>query len=184
MLIDLSDKPMIKGEKVLLRPFHEEDFLAIEECLTDPEVILLTGSTRDFDREVVEEWYRTRHEQTDRLDLAIVDLKTGQFVGEVVLNFYDEIKHSMNFRILIGPNGRDRGLGSEATRLIVDHAFTETDLKQLTLSVFAFNPRAKRVYEKAGFVLESMDEKELEHEGQWIDSLNMVLTRERWQEVA
>ncbi|MDX7255019.1 GNAT family N-acetyltransferase, partial [Klebsiella pneumoniae] len=83
-------------------------------------------------------------------------------------------------RILIGPKGRDRGLGNEASQLIIEYVFKNTDLKSLTLSVFAFNPRAKKVYENLGFVIHSVDKNELEFEGEWIDSINMKLTREDW----
>lgn len=67
----------------------------------------------------------------------------------------------MNFRILIGPRGRDRGLGTESTRLVIDYGFSNTSLKQVTLGVYAFNPRAMRVYEKLGFVVESVDKADL-----------------------
>ncbi|OZU87515.1 GNAT family N-acetyltransferase [Virgibacillus indicus] len=179
---DLSNKPRLEGQKVVLRPFKVEDFPSIEECLTDPEVIKLTGSDSEFDRDLVIQWYKTRNEQPDRLDLAIVDRFQDILVGEAVINLYDEKNNSMNFRILIGPRGRDRGLGSEATRLIIDFVFKSTMIHQLTLSVFDFNPRARHVYEKVGFVIDSIDEKDLEFEGEWIDSINMILTRESWVE--
>jgi diamine N-acetyltransferase len=67
-----------------------------------------------------------------------------------------------------------------STQLMIDYVFATTDLNQLTLGVYAFNPRARRVYEKVGFIMESIDKNELEYEGEWIDSINMVLTRERW----
>ncbi|GGA71881.1 GNAT family N-acetyltransferase [Ornithinibacillus halotolerans] len=181
-MIDLRNKPTIYGEKVLLRPFLiENDFPYIEECLQDPEVITLTGSTPGYNKKEVWEWYDTRNDQEDRLDLAIVDKSTNTFVGEVVANLYDKANHSMNFRIMIGPRGRNRGLGSEATKLMVSYLFENTNLNQLTLSVFAFNPRAKTVYEKVGFFVDSIDRNELEYEGEWIDSINMKLTRELWQ---
>ena len=179
-MIDLRHKPIIEGEKVLLRPFQDDDFPFVKECLQDPEVLKLTGSSSDFDWEYIRHWYNTRNEQTDRLDLAIVDPSQGVLVGEAVINLYDEKNHSMNFRILIGPRGRNRGLGTEATQLIIDYIFTNTTLNELTLSVFDFNPRAKHVYEKVGFVVESIDENDLEFEGEWIDSINMKLTREEW----
>ncbi|WP_318615997.1 GNAT family protein [Sporosarcina sp. YIM B06819] len=179
-MIDLGHKPLIEGEKIVLRPFIDEDFPYIEECLKDSEVIKLTGSTSDFDKESILHWYNTRNEQTDRLDLAIVDKSQNVLVGEVVVNLYDEKNNSMNFRILIGPRGRNRGLGTEATQLIIDYVFKNTKLNQLTLSVFDFNPRAKHVYEKVGFVIDSIDENELEFEGEWIDSINMNLTKENW----
>ncbi|MFG6147385.1 GNAT family N-acetyltransferase [Halobacillus sp. B23F22_1] len=179
-MVDLSEKPVIVGDKIILRPFKQDDFPYIEECLKDPEVIKLTGSTSEFDRDAVYNWYNTRNEQADRLDLTIVDSSQEIVVGEVVINLYDEKRHSMNFRILIGPRGRNRGLGTEATRRIIDYIFRNTTLHQITLSVYDFNPRAKNVYKKAGFVVESIEEKELEFEGEWIDSINMKLTREEW----
>lgn len=179
-MINLTHKPTLAGEKVVLRPFQDGDFPYIEECLQDPEVIKLTGSTTEYDREYTFNWYETRNEQTNRLDLAIVDQSLGILVGEVVLNLYDEISNSMNFRILIGPRGRNRGLGSEATRLIIDYAFQNTTLDSISLGVYAFNPRARYVYEKIGFEMESIDERDLEYNGEWIDSINMRLTRERW----
>lgn len=180
-MIDLSYKPLIEGEKVILRPFKSGDFPYIEECLKDPEVLKLTGSASDFDREYMINWYNTRNEQTDRLDLAIVDKSLNTIVGEVVVNLYQEKNQSMNFRILIGPRGRNRGLGTEATQLMIDYVFQNTKLNQLTLSVFDFNPRAKKVYEKVGFVFESVDKNDLEYEGKWIDSINMIFTRDKWK---
>ncbi|XKE94426.1 GNAT family N-acetyltransferase [Metaplanococcus flavidus] len=179
-MVYLVDKPLLTGEKVILRPFKNEDFSFIEECLKDPEVLKLTGSGSDFDREATLRWYNTRNKQTDRLDLAIVDRFKDFVVGEVVINAYDEKDHSMNFRILIGPRGRNQGLGTEATRLIIDYVFEKTTLNQITLTVFDFNPRAKYVYEKVGFVQSSIDKNDLEFEGNWIDSINMILTRESW----
>ncbi|HAM80534.1 GNAT family N-acetyltransferase [Ornithinibacillus bavariensis] len=180
-MVNLKHKPIIEGETVILRPFKmKEDFPFLEECLQDSEVIKLTGSTDDFDKQEVWDWYNTRNEQLDRLDLAIIDKTTENLVGEVVANLYDEAENSMNFRIMIGPRGRNRGLGTEATQLMVNYLFQHTDINFITLSVFAFNPRAKAVYEKVGFVFHSIDEKDLEYEGEWIDSINMKLTRDNW----
>lgn len=180
-MVDLRIKPILAGEKVVLRPFKsDEDFPFIEECLKDPVVLKYTGSSNEYDREEVYNWYHSRNEQSDRLDLAIVDKSRNILVGEAVVNLYDEQKQSMNFRILIGPKGRDRGLGTEASQLIIEYVFKNTDLSSLTLSVFAFNPRAKKVYENLGFVIHSVDKNEFEIEGEWIDSINMKLTREDW----
>ncbi|SDY92643.1 diamine N-acetyltransferase [Evansella caseinilytica] len=180
-MVDLSNKPTIIGKKIILRPMKAaDDFPYIEECLNDAEVVKLTGSSPEYDREEVFHWYNTRNEQTNRLDLAIVDKTTNVFVGEIVVNELDQLHQSMNLRILIGPRGRDRGFGTEATQLMVDYVLMNTVLNQLTLSVFAFNPRARRVYEKVGFTMESIDKNQLEYDGKQIDSINMKLTRENW----
>jgi RimJ/RimL family protein N-acetyltransferase len=149
-----ADKPTLRGERTLLRPFEPADLDVMGEILADPEVLRLTGSVHSSEEAanqspVLDErsrtWYETRHEQPDRLDLAVVDLTTGGCVGETVLNHWEADQLSCSFRILLGPDGRDRGLGSEVTRLTVDYAFSTTELHRLELEVYAFNPRAQRI---------------------------------------
>ncbi|MFI5935344.1 GNAT family N-acetyltransferase [Actinoplanes sp. NPDC051494] len=174
---DFSIKPTLTGERVELRPFLDEDYPAIEAALRDPEVIRLTGSTPIVWDEAahvrLREWYSTRNRQPDRLDLAVTDRATGHWVGEVVLNKVDVHNQACNFRILIGPGGRDQGFGTEAVRLLLDHAFGTLGLHRVELQVFAFNPRARRVYEKAGFQAEGVLRDALRTPGGWADAIVM-----------
>ena len=61
------------------------------------------------------------------------------------------------------------GLGSEATELIVRHGFHELGLHRIALEVYAFNPRARHVYEKVGFRYEGTGRDALWFDEQWID---------------
>lgn len=54
----------------------------------------------------------------------------------------------------MGPRGRDRGLGTEASRLFLSYGFEQLGLRRISLNVLNFNPRARRVYDKLGFVTE------------------------------
>ncbi|HEY7719131.1 MAG TPA: GNAT family protein [Pedococcus sp.] len=175
-----ADKPTLTGERVVLRPFEDADLPAMAAAIADPEVGRLTGSvhtTADLaaphDLAVLRRWYSTRNEQVDRLDLAVVDRATGACVGEVVLNEWEPDNLSCNFRILLGPDGRDRGLGTEATRLVVDHALDALGLHRVSLEVYAFNPRARRAYEKAGFVVEGVRRDALRFDGEFVDAVVM-----------
>ncbi|SDC20681.1 GNAT family N-acetyltransferase [Actinokineospora iranica] len=55
------------------------------------------------------------------------------------------------FIILIGEEGRGKGIGTEATRLTLDYGFHVTALRNVYLSVVASNFAGIRAYEKAGF---------------------------------
>lgn len=181
MPVDFSVKPTLTGERVLLRPFVEDDIAAFEAALSDPEVARLTGSPpggHDFER--LRAWYGSRNTQTDRLDLAVVDRASGACVGEVVLNEWDPDNRSCNFRTLIGPIGRDRGLGTEAVRLVVGYGFEELGLHRISLEVFAFNPRARRVYEKVGFVAEGVLRHVLRDGDDWVDATVMSILAPEW----
>ena len=145
-------KPILTGRLVTLRPVSIDDAEAMWEMVNDREGNELTGTTASFTFEQIREWCATRDDQDDRVDLAIVENVSGQFAGEAVLNEYDAGTESANFRIALrGPKWYGRGLGTEATRLIVDHGFSTVGLRRITLEVLAGNRRAQRVYEKSGF---------------------------------
>ncbi|USQ77307.1 GNAT family N-acetyltransferase [Ornithinimicrobium cryptoxanthini] len=183
-----ADKPTLRGQLVTLRPVETEDVPVLAGILRDPEVRRLTGSVHstaeasadDEEEARLREWYSTRNDQPDRLDLMVVDHTSGQVVGEVVLNQWDEGSATCNFRTLIGPAGRDRGLGTEAARLLMDYAFTHLPLHRIDLEVYAFNPRAQRVYEKVGFVVEGRRREALQFDGQRVDAIIMGLLRSDW----
>lgn len=126
-------------------------------------------------------WYGTRHEQADRLDLAVVERATGACVGEAVLNEWDSGNHSCNFRIALVAAGQGRGLGTEATRLMVGYGFEGLGLRRISLGVFAFNPRARRAYEKAGFVVEGVRRDALLYDGAWVDDIVMSILAPEWE---
>ena len=148
------DKPVLRGEHIVLRPLTRDDAVPMARIMADPEIGRLTGSALTSEEaraassepdQRTYEWYGTRASAPDRLDLGVVDLATEELMGEVVLNQLDRDVRACNFRILIGPDGRGRGLGTEATRLIVGHGFERLGLHRISLTVFGFNPRARRV---------------------------------------
>lgn len=63
----------------------------------------------------------------------------------------DHSVRTAEFVIMLGPEARDRGLGTAATRLTLDYAFHVTNLRTVWLKVLAPNTGAIRAYEKAGF---------------------------------
>ncbi|MEV8372369.1 GNAT family protein [Kribbella sp. NPDC056861] len=180
-MTDFAFKPTLQGELVELRPITEDDYPALQVAMDDPEVARFTGSRGEIGEEAARKWYRSRGEQTDRLDLAIVDLASGGVVGEAVLNEWSPEDESCNFRILIGAAGQGRGLGTEATRLIVGYGFEQLELHRIELGVYAFNPRAQRAYEKAGFVVEGIRRDALRWDGEWVDEIVMSVLAPDWQ---
>ncbi|MEV6924773.1 GNAT family protein [Dactylosporangium sp. NPDC051485] len=184
-----ASKPVLTGRSITLRPFRDEDLPAMSAALADIEVLRLTGSvhsTAEADgREPhiddrLRSWYGSRNAQHDRLDLAIVDNHSAACVGEVVLNEWEPANESCNFRILIGPQGRGRGLGTEATSLMLRYAFTVLSLHRVGLEVYAFNPRAQRAYEKAGFKVEGVKRDAFKFDGQRVDSIVMSALAPEW----
>jgi RimJ/RimL family protein N-acetyltransferase len=177
--VSFADKPTLAGELVLLRPVTEADAAGL--FAIDAEAVRLTGTQDIATMADLARWYATRADHTDRLDLAIVDRKTGTWAGEVVLNNLDAANRSCGFRILLGSDGvRDRGLGTEATRLVLAYAFEQVGVHRVELEVYDFNPRARHVYTRVGFVHEGTKRKALYSHGQWVDTHMMAMLASDW----
>lgn len=172
------DQPTLTGDRVRLEPLGPtvaEEYLA---ALRDPEVSRLTGTHQTFDRPKIEEWLASRQDHGDRADWAAVRIKDSAFLGEAVLNKFDPVNESANYRIwLAGPHLFGQGYGTEITRLVVDYALDTVGLHRLSLSVYDFNPRAQRVYEKCGSRPGGRRRDTLRWDGQWHDELLMSILR-------
>ena len=178
---DLSIKPTIEGARVVLRPVSADDAEAFVAAMEDAEGNRLTGTHRSFTVPQIREWFGTRAGTTDRWDLSIVERATGRWVGELAILDWDADNRSCGFRIALAPGCRDRGYGTEATRLVVDRVFTELPVHRIQLEVFAFNPRAQHVYERVGFRREGVLRDALRWDGEYHDTIVMGLLRADWE---
>ena len=85
----------------------------------------------------------------------------------------------------LGSGERDfwgRGYGTDVMKLILRYAFMEVNLRRVTLTVFEYNPRAIRSYEKVGFQHEGRLRKALLRDGKRWDMLYMGILRDDWME--
>jgi RimJ/RimL family protein N-acetyltransferase len=73
-------------------------------------------------------------------------------VGGCDLRDIDHRNRVATMGMLIGePEARGKGYGTEATRLLLDLAFTVHGLHSVWLTVYAYNLAGQRCYAKAGF---------------------------------
>lgn len=174
MALSLTPVPALSTERLELVPLGPEHLDGTWAALQEPEVLRLTGTHAQFTRAGVETWLRSLADRDDRADWAILRRGDGAHIGEVVLNDLDEDNGSAGFRIaLAGPRWFGAGYGTEATRAVLRHAFDTVGLHRVELEVYAFNPRAQRAYEKAGFVVEGRRREALRGDGEWIDAIVM-----------
>jgi RimJ/RimL family protein N-acetyltransferase len=152
-----------------------------EMLSNDVEGKRLTGTHRDFTREEVASWLARLPGRDDRADWAVIRKADDRYLGEVVLNDLEIENRRMGFRIaLFGDGALGRGYGTQATKAVVAYGFDVVGLHRIELGVYAFNPRAQRAYEKAGFTREGVRRDALCWEGEWHDEILMaVLASER-----
>ncbi len=110
-------------------------------------------------------------------------LEDGRLIGEIGLDA--PIWSHGDTYVGIGIGEKDcwgKGYGTDAMRLILKYAFSELNLFRVSLTVFEYNPRAIRSYEKAGFKFEGRMREFLFRDGKRYDLIFMGLLRSEWQE--
>lgn len=115
---------------------------------------------------------------SDRIVWVILDNENGAVVGEAALNRLDQDNLSCGFRLWIS-GATNRGLGTEAVRLSMGHAFA-VGLHRVELDVYDFNTRARHIYEKVGFILEGTKREALRFDDDWVDCHVMGLLATEW----
>jgi RimJ/RimL family protein N-acetyltransferase len=84
--------------------------------------------------------------------------------------------------VMLEPRFRGRGIATAATRLLVRHLVFDLDYHRVQLEVYAFNERALRHFERAGFVKEGVRRKAYRRHGEWVDGINYGIVREDLEE--
>ena len=117
----------------------------------------------------------------NRFPFMIRALSDDKIIG--FLGLWVDLFHADAF-VGIAIGERDywgKGYGTDAMRTILHYGFTEINLRRVTLTVFEYNPRAIRSYEKAGFRQEGCLRQFLNREGRRWDMLYMGILREEWE---
>jgi RimJ/RimL family protein N-acetyltransferase len=114
---------------------------------------------------------------------SIRTLAEDKLIGELNLGVVDWTGRDAFVGLGIGETEYwNKGYGTDIMNVLLRFAFAEVNLQRVTLTVFEYNPRAIRSYEKAGFRHEGRQRRALNREGQRWDELYMGILREEWLE--
>jgi diamine N-acetyltransferase len=148
------DEPvlLVQGERVGLGALRRELLPDYLRWRSDLEVSKgMAHRIQPHTLESIQEWY----EQAIRPDngevhFTVYDLHDLAPIGTALLVQVDLHAGTAEFGILLGER-RGQGLGTEATRLVLDYAFTLLGLHNVLLVTFVWNAPAIRAYLRAGF---------------------------------
>lgn len=175
--------PMIRGEHVFLRASERSDLERYTEWLNDARVTRFLAMDTPFSLAQEEAWFErmTAAQGRDNYHFAICLRESGEAIGTIGLHGVD-LKHgNAVMGIAIGtPAYWSRGFGTDALRALLDFGFGTLRLERIGLDVYSFNERARRSYEKCGFVLEGKARKAFFRDGKRHDLHLMGILREEW----
>jgi RimJ/RimL family protein N-acetyltransferase len=154
---DASPQPVvnIRGERAALGPLHRGLLPLIERWDNDFQVADLRGDDpRPHSAESIAAAWEPllRGERPDWIGFAIYALPELRPIGITNVRDFTNPHGTAEFGIAIGEMvDRGQGFGTEATRLMLDYAFSLLGVHNVWLDTLAYNVGAIRAYEKAGF---------------------------------
>ncbi len=172
--VTLSD-----GTDVLLRSPEESEAQRLLEYLDavrrESEGIMYGPDDDLPSLEEERKWVRGNLERDGSMHIA-ADVE-GQVVALAGIDQAKFVRqcHSAGLGISIRDEWCNRGLGTLLVRELVDWARGHPGLEQLTLCVFASNPRAQAVYRKVGFQEDGRLPRRAKVNGRYIDIVEMSL---------
>jgi aminoglycoside 6'-N-acetyltransferase len=167
--------PVLRGERVVLRPVREDDAGPLLALLTEPAVAA---------------WWHEWDAARVRRDLiaeqeweVVVAIEVEGVVAGLLLVGEDEqpeYRHA-SLDIALATAYQGRGIGGEAMRLVIEHLIAERGHHRFTIDPAVANERAIRAYERLGFKrVGVMRRYERGADGSWHDSLLMDLLAEEF----
>lgn len=176
---------MITGDGIRFRAPEKKDLLMFAEWLNDPEVrdgILVSLPMSIANEEM---WFESMIERPTRLQPFTIEVEDeGKWfpIGNCGFHGFDDADQSADIGIMIGNKKfRDKGYGTQAMELLLKVGFDIHNLHRISLDVYATNLRAKRVYEKVGFVEEARKRQGMYKNGEYVDVFIMSILRSEWE---
>ena len=156
---------------ILLKPLDRRHLSKTLEWANHPEFTRLMDRAFPISDIEHEAWFSRLHERKQNIVyFAIETVEGSRHIGNVWLWNIDWLHRKAEVSIVIGDaDFSGRGVGTEAINLVTAYAFERLNLHKVYAHVLAINPRARRAFEKAGFVLEGTLQKDLWLEMSYVD---------------
>jgi RimJ/RimL family protein N-acetyltransferase len=173
----------IVGSQVVLRRHVPENLVAFRRWYADREIARLARYQESPMRtEEIERFFTARVVGPEALAMAVHLRATDRLIGTCAFSQLDADNGSALYHITIGESDAwGKGYGTEATQLMLDHAFGTMGLHRIALFVFEFNERAVRAYKRCGFVIEGRARESIWRDGRWWDELAMSVLESDWR---
>lgn len=175
--------PVVRAERVYLRAAERSDIPIFVRWFNDGETISYLSMRAPMSEPMEEQWFNRmlEREGKDAYHFVMCRLEDDKPLGTIGLFSVDTVNGNAGIGIAIGEKSVwGQGYGTDAMFALLDFGFGQLRLERMWLEVDEFNARARRSYEKCGFVLEGTERHAIFKKGQFHDVLLMSILREEW----
>lgn len=173
--------PRLPGERVSLRPYHDDDADALFALYGDPVVTRWWSHEPWSDRQqaiAYLERMRRDRKSSEFYPWAIASNTDDALIGTAALYEIDGTHRRGMIGYSLSPSMQGHGYAREALRLLLNFAWTSLDLQRIEADTDPENIASRRLLERLGFTLEGSMRKRWFVHGKWHDALWYGLLRE------
>ncbi|OYQ37769.1 GNAT family N-acetyltransferase [Flavobacterium cyanobacteriorum] len=144
----------LKGDKAYLRALEPEDLEFVYAIENDESMWKLSNTQAPYSRFLIRSYLENAHQdiyQARQLRLAICLTEDNTAAGLIDLFDFDPDNRRAGIGVVLLERYRNRGIGKEALRLLVDYSFTHLRLRQLYANIDVSNTASKMLFTNFGF---------------------------------
>src|SRR3989344_3663971 len=178
------NKVFLDGTTIYLRGIEEADLTdSYIQWFNDSEVCQYNSHHRyPHSREAMHDYYKNVILSKNNLTLAIIDKATNKHIGNVSLQDIDFINRCAEYAIIIGDKGSwGKGVGKDASRLIIDHGFRALNLHRIYCGTSDDNLGMQKLADYLGFVKEGVARQSMFKNGAYRNSILYGLLADEWK---
>ena len=180
----VPERPLLRGERVWLRPLEARDMPAYVAGINDTEVGAFAGYRIPMTVADATAWLE-RHAAKPHSEkgyfFAVCELGDDRFIGTTWFKEVNTFDQNAELAIYMDKDHIGSGWGTDAQRTLLAFSFGTLGLERVWLTVNASNARAIRSYEKVGFQREGLMRRAFRVDGQLRDVLLMAILRDEWE---
>lgn len=168
---------------VYLRELQIEDIDFINTWRNDKEIIDSLGANfRYINKQTDLNWFNNyQNNRNSQVRCSICLKENNEIIGLVSLTAIDNLNGTAEFHIMIGNKSyHNKGVGSLATRELLNHGFNNLNLNKIYLSVLEDNSNALRLYKKVGFKEDGVLRQHVYKNGCYKDLIIMSLLKSEY----
>jgi RimJ/RimL family protein N-acetyltransferase len=175
----------ILTERLVLRPFEGHDFDRLFDLQSRPEVTRYLYWDPRSQVEVQESLAKKMASthigaDADVLSVAVADRADGLLIGDLTLMYISTAHRHGEIGYVFHPDVHGRGLATEATRALVNLAFTDLELHRVSARLDARNHRSAALLQRLGLRREAHLRENEWVKGEWTDEVIYAVLADEW----
>lgn len=170
---------MLTDNIIKIMPLEKGHLESLRQLRNNPQIWRYLTSVLPIDPKSQISWFKQLQSDKNRKYFAIE--KSGQFVGVVRTDEWDQVNQSVRVGIDILPNHQRQGIANRAYNLLLNYFFNQVNINRVWLLVAEFNTPALNLYRKLGFQKEGIQRQALYRDGKRHDYIMMSLLRDGYK---